>query len=388
MRIALLAQCITEHCIAVRGNQRYLSPAGRKKVLNLAAYLAALGHDVEIVSSSYAKGRFPELVERIGERITIHHGPTWALGKLTPMRRWLATRHAQRWLVQQRSRIDLAMVYNYDPERALPVLWAQRRHALPFVLDYEDGFYLARHYNGPLYRAIERAIYRHCSAVIAVNEGLLERIAALGFEPPAQVIHGYFNDADISRLAASPGATKEILFSGNFSRGFGFDELRRYIDCCPEGWLLNICGRGGKEETEIVRGWCENHPRARFHGFVSDTELDAMRRRAAAVLLLNATDSAFNRSNFPSKLFDYLSAGKLIVCTANPLLADYAGLDCVVQLESIEAEFPHIAEQLAQRRFVANQVAALHASMLERLSRVLEAAVPRVRVAAAPRLPS
>ncbi len=92
------------------------------------------------------------------------------------------------------------------------------------------------------------------------------------------------------------------------------------------------------------------------------------------MLLLNATDSAFNRSNFPSKLFDYLSAGKLIVCTANPLLADYAGLGCVVQLASIEDEFPHIGERLAERRFDPGEVVALHRGMLERLGAVLDAA--------------
>ncbi len=372
MHIVLLAQCITEACVSARDNRRYLSAAGRKKVLNLAAYLNALGHEVSILSNSYAKGSYSLMVEKIDERLTVFHAPTWAVGRFTPFRRVLATLFTLRWLIRQRMQIDLAITYNYHLEYALPALWARRRHALPFVLDYEDGLYLVRHYQRPIYRWIERAVYRACSAVIVVNPGLRTHMLACGIDKPTAVIHGYFNDASVAGLSASPGTQREVLFAGNFSRGFGFDELQRYIEHCPEGWLLNVCGRAGPAETESIRRLCEGHERVNFLGFVSDDILDGLRTRAMAVILLNDEASDFNQTNFPSKLFDYLSAGKIIVCTANPLLADYAGLSCMVQMGSIEGEFAQLSERLKIARFVPAEVDALHHDKLSRLRVLLE----------------
>lgn len=362
--------------MAARDNRRYLSAAGRKKVLNLAAYLNALGHDVSIVSNSYAKGSHPAIVEHLGERLSVIHAPTWAIGRLTPGRRALATAFALRWLARHHRDIDLAITYNYHLEYALPALWARRRHGLPFVLDFEDGLFLVPHYRRPLYRWIERAVYRACAAVIVVNPGLRERMLACGVDKPTAVIHGLFNGADPGGLAAAPGAPRELLFAGNCSRGFGFDELLRYIDHCPEGWTLTVCGRGGPEETEAVRRRCAAHPRARFLGFVADDELDRLRQRAAAVILLNDTASDFNRTNFPSKLFDYLSAGKRIVSTANPLLADYAALPCMVPLASIERDLPQLDRLIAEARFEPDAVRAIHDATLARLDALLRAAAP------------
>ena len=372
MHIVLLAQCITEACVRVRGNQRYLSAAGRKKVLNLAAYLNALGHEVSILSNSYAKGSYPEMAEKIGDRLTVHHAPTWAVGRSTPLRRGLATLFNLRWLRRHRSQVDLVITYNYHLEYALPALYARRRLALPFVLDYEDGLFLVRHYQSTFYRWIEHAVYRACSAVIVVNPGLRQRMLACGVDKPTAVIHGYFNAADVSAVTAAPGSQREILFAGNFSRGFGFDELARYVAHCPAGWTLNICGRGGPAETEAIEQLCEGHAQAHFLGFVPDETLDALRKRAMAVIVLNDIGSDFNQTNFPSKLFDCLSAGKAIVCTANPMLAEYAGLSCMVQLDSIEHEFPKLGERLYGARFVPDEVVALHQGMLSRLRVLLE----------------
>ncbi len=367
----LLAQCITENNIRIRDNRGYLSAAGRKKVLNLAAYLNLLGHRVSILSNSYAKGSFPEQVERLGEQTEVVHAPTWALGRLTPFRRGLATLFKLRWLARHRSRTDLVLIYNYHLEYALPALLARRFFDLPFVLDYEDGLYLVRHYQSLLYGWIERAVYRDCSAVILVNPGLQRRLDNYGVDKPVVVIHGYFNHATVEDLRPAPGTAHEILFAGNFSQGFGFDELQRYIEHCPEGWVLNICGRGGATETQAISQQCAKHPRANYLGFVTDDALNELRQRAAAVIILNDTGSEFNQTNFPSKLFDYLSAGKIIVSTRNPLLADYAGLGCMVQLTSIADEFPQLAEPLQHARFVPGEVIKLHQDILDKLGAVL-----------------
>lgn len=374
MHIVLLAQCITEECAARRDNRRFLSAAGRKKVLNLAAYLGALGHQVSILSNSYAKASHPTLVEELAPGITVHHAPTWAVGGLTPWRRVLATLFNLRWLRRRHGEVDLAITYNYHLEFALPALWARRFLGLPFVLDFEDGLYLVRHYRRPLYRWIEQAVYRSCAGVVAVNPGLQDHMRRMGHDKPTAVIHGLFNAALPVAPTPAPGTHQELLFAGNYSRGFGFEELLRYVAACPVGWVLNICGRGGASETQALRSLCEGHERARFLGFVPDQRLADLQQRAMAMLVLNDAGSAFNLTNFPSKLFDLLSAGKLVLSTRNPLLADYADLRCIVLLDDIDQDLPDIARRLAEARFDAGDVLALHARMLDRLRAILETA--------------
>lgn len=378
LRIALLAQCITEACAAQRDNREYLSAAGRKKCVNLAAYLRALGCRVDILSNSYAKGNHRASTEALADGISVHHVPTLALpGRHTIFKRTLAGLYNARWLWRQRHEVDLIVIYNYHAEFALPALFAQWLLGIAFVLDHEDGLHLVRRYRSAFYRALERAVYRRCSGAIRVNPHLADRMLQLGVDKPGIVVHSCFNGASVQHIEASPGTHDELLYAGTYSKGFGFGELLQYIRHMPPGYLLNICGRAGPAEQAQIEAACAGRPNVRLLGFVPDAELEALKRRARAVIVLNDVESEFNRTNFPSKLYDYLSAGKIIVTTANPLLSDYAGLSCMLQLQSIEHELPHLAERLAGRRFVRAEVDALHQRILDDLRGLLEAAARR-----------
>ena len=377
-RVVLLAQCITEDCIAKRNNRSYLSAAGRKKCLNLAAYLTTLGHSVTILSNSYAKGNFLASSEQLDPGITVRHAPTLALfRRRTFFKRTIAAGFNAWELLRRRSSTDLVVIYNYHAEFAIPALLAAKFARMPFVLDYEDGLFLDRRYQSVFYRSIERAVYSACSSIIYVNPRLADRVGRLGAETPHAVIHSYFNRADTAGIQASPGTHNEVLFAGNFSHGFGFDELKQYVVNLPPDYTFNICGRAGTFETKEIEALCATHPRARLLGFVPQQALDDLMHRAKAVILLNDIHSDFNSTNFPSKLYDYLSNGKIIVCTTNPLLQSYAAMHCLLQLNSIEKEFPHLARLLGTRRFVPEECHALHENVLNELSQVVAAGMRR-----------
>jgi glycosyltransferase involved in cell wall biosynthesis len=375
-RIVLLAQCITEDCVARRNNANYLSVAGRKKCLNLCAYLAALGHSVTILSNSYAKGTFLASSEWLDLVTEIRHAPTLALfRRWTLFKRSIASAFNVWELLKRRGSTDLIVIYNYHAEFAIPALFAAKFTGVPFILDYEDGLFLDRGYQSAFYRAIERAIYRACSGIIYVNQRLAERVDPVNAGMPHVVIHSYFNHARALDLKASPGTRREVLFAGNFSRGFGFDELKRYIVCLPPDYTLNICGRAGKSETKEIEALCSTHANARLLGFVPQQNLLDLMQRAKAAILLNDLHSEFNNTNFPSKLYDYMSNGKIVICTRNPLLRSYSAMNCLLQIDSIEQEFPQLDRLLTTRRFVPEEVAALHANVLGELSRVIDASM-------------
>ncbi len=118
----------------------------------------------------------------------------------------LATLFNLRWLLRHRSLSISPSPTTTTSNIALPALLARRWLGLPFVLDFEDGLYLVRHYQSATYRRIERAVYRSCAAVIVVNPGLEERMRACGVAKPTVVIHGYFNGADV---ASDPRSRRE-----------------------------------------------------------------------------------------------------------------------------------------------------------------------------------
>jgi len=371
-RIVLLAQCITEDCVEKRNNSAYLSIAGRKKCLNLAAYLATLGHSVTILSNSYAKGNFLACSEQHGPGITIRHAPTLSLfGRRTVFKRTIASAFNTWELLKRRGSTDLVVIYNYHAEFAIPALVAAKFAGIPFLLDYEDGLYLDRHYRSAFYRAIEQATYGACSGIIYVNPKLAERVGRFKDMTPHAVIHSYFNRADTLGIQASPGTHNEVLFAGNFSYGFGFEELKQYVTCLPPDYTFSICGRAGRSETKEIEALCAMHPGTRLLGFVPRQALEDLMHRAKAVILLNDVQSPFNDTNFPSKLYDYLSNGKIIICTRNPLLQGYATMKCILQIDSIAKDFPHLDRLLETRCFVPQEVHALHENILNQLRQIV-----------------
>lgn len=379
LRITLLAQCITDRCIARRDNARYLSAAGRKKALNLSAYLESLGHEVVVLSNSYARRIDGAWTERLDTGMEIRHTPTMSLGRRHTLFKRTVTTCFNLWeLWKRRHDTDVIIIYNYHVEFALPALVLSCLAGLPLILDYEDGLFLDRGYRTWMYRLLERLVYRRCDGFIVVNSGLRDRIELIDERPldPRRigVIHGYLNAGRAQSLQAAPGTHDELLFAGNFSRGFGYDELKRYIAALPPGYELTICGRAGAEEEQAVRSQCAASPRARYLGFIAQDRLQELTRRARAVILLNDVDSAFNETNFPSKLFDYLSNGKTVLTTRNPLLAPYAGLSNLLMIDSIEHDLADLRALLLTRRFVAEEIRSLDDRIRSELGRVLDAA--------------
>lgn len=376
LRVFVLAQCITEACVARRGNNAYLSAAGRRKVLNLCFGLSAHGHDVTILSSSFAKGNHYSWKENVAAGIRVHHTPTIGLlGRHSVLKRTVTAMFNCIEILKYRHSIDLIIIYNYHAEFSIPALIARKALGLPFVLDYEDGLFLDKSYSGTMFSLLERAVYKNCAGFILVNPDLRKRIDKIGRGQASlitSIVHSYFNIGAIDTLEASPGTHRELLFSGNFSYGFGFDELKRYVACLPPTYSLNICGRAGVAETQEIQLWCGRHPRAKFLGFVSESALDELMRRARAVILLNEVTSDFNRSNFPSKLYDYFSRGKIVISTRNPLLRRYDSMHAMLVLDSIERDMPNLDQLLQDRRFVPEEVRDLHCECLAQLARLVD----------------
>ena len=140
--------------------------------------------------------------------------------------------------------------------------------------------------------------------------------------PPASYL------LDLPQPPAEPVA-HAIYFAGALSEPAGvnllLDAIPHVKDPTLEFWFS---GRGTLEER--LKQQAASDPRIRFFGFVTEEQYSEMLQRAA--LLVNPRPSRLleNRYNFPSKLMEYLAAGRPILSTATSDVAEHYGSDVIV----------------------------------------------------------
>jgi len=352
VHVLLFGNCITAACSARRDNARYDAPAGRKKVLLLAQYMAALGHTVEIVSPSYAKKRDDEWREEIRPGLTVRHAPTFAVAGVAPRRQQRAADYFCKMVQAHAGRPDVLVVsYNYHEEYAAALL-AAHAAGMKTLLELEDGLYLDDEWKSPARRALERSAYASASGCLVVNAGLAERVReVLGKAVPHLVVPGL---PDLCQLGEpcedeQPG-DRRLLFAGNFGREQGFGQLRQWIEHLPDEMELDLTGSAGPEEVQELQQLISRRHNIRYHGFVTEGKLAELREAADACLLLHNPASPYHRTQFPSKFFDYLSANKRVVSAADARLELFRGLPHLFIVENFPAGLTALRERLQKTR--------------------------------------
>ena len=173
MNILIFGNCITERCMQYRKNQNYLSVSGRKKVSGLSKAIEELGHAVDICSISYSKHTHWVFVEQLSAKRRLIHAPTLGIkGRLSFFKRTVGTIFNIFWLILHFRKYDAIIFWNYHIEFSLPALMGKWMFGIKAIMDYEDGLFLDKGYQGAFYRFWEKTVYRHSSGFILVNERL------------------------------------------------------------------------------------------------------------------------------------------------------------------------------------------------------------------------
>jgi len=375
MNILIIGNCITAACLKQRQNEEYFHPAGTLKQLLLATELEAMGHSVDICSASFSKHINTVCIEYYSQGIRIIHSPTLGIqGRSSFFKRWVSSLYAMYWLRKNIQKYQCVVFYNFHMEFSAPALMGKWLFNKKVIMDYEDGLYLDRGYQGWLYRGWEKKVYRHVSRYILVNEGLKTRIIAAAPEDEKKfvTVHGLIN-ADVlgAHSLDTEGPVQRILFSGNFSKKFGFDELLKYVDNLDGGIIFDITGRAAGPEEEKLRQRVARCPNIRYHGFLEDKAFKKIIEKADAFVLLNDRNSPYNKTNFPSKFFEYLSKNKFIITTANPLLSPYLGMKNIILLENFPEDVKKLKSLTQDRKTCHDEIVQLGQGIRSALERIL-----------------
>lgn len=148
------------------------------------------------------------------------------------------------------------------------------------------------------------------------------------------VMEGISSSDNNPSAGETQSGNRSLLYSGTLASAFGILDLLEGFEMARiEGVELWICGSG---ETEgIIREAEKRNPAIKFFGLVDSAT--ARRLQAEATVLVNPRTSAgeFTRYSFPSKILEYMQAGKPVIMHPLPgIPQEYLDIACLPETET------------------------------------------------------
>jgi glycosyltransferase involved in cell wall biosynthesis len=404
LRVSILV-----HNVAHRGGAFYHG-------YGFARGLAMRGHDVTLMSiAPRSRTRFRE---ELVDGIRLVESPDLLTGSgRTGWDPWDTLRRAA-WA--RRQRCDVWHTVDSRPAVILPALFGRWARGGILVCDWTDWWGrggatsersgLAGKLMGPLELAFEEWPKPYADATITISRALYQRALGLGLER-STMLH-LQPGSDVERMTAVPRDEARrrlgleprgprVAYLGNvYQRDADLlVESMRTVRRSFPGVVLTMVGefRAEVPREAVEQGWLVRT------GHV-DFETMQLQLAAADVLVLPLQDTVANRGRWPSKINDYLAAGRAIVsCAVGDLVelfekAEIGRLsrpdprDFARQVEAVlsdparAATMGANARRLAEREYswaaVGERLESFYLRMLER------AAAPERRAAERPRLPA
>lgn len=231
-----------------------------------------------------------------------------------------------RWSLAHRGRKRNVLLYGLISAHLWAVLCARLLFAMNGTVLITDlpGLGIPRE---PWWRRVLRPIDRSLiNRAVQVLDGfiVLTRQIAEDYLPnaPAIVMEGILSveSEALANANQQPGGQPEefvVLYAGVLQRSYGITMLLEAFAKLPKtGFSLLLLGRGDMEAE--IRRRAEQDPRICFLGFVSPAEV--FRRCLQATVLVNPRPSGecFTPYSFPSKILEYMAAGRPVITTRLP----------------------------------------------------------------------
>lgn len=198
--------------------------------------------------------------------------------------------------LSRRGRFDVIMIDQ-------PLLWSPRLRQMTRCLVYRP----TDEYPGGVKAVIQREILRHCDAVVATSQRVLDQLGTI--DRPSLVLP---NGVEYERFAADQGVVrgKRAVYVGAIDGRFdpsAIDLLARYR---PD-WEFVIAG--GRLRDESL-------PNVSCLGPVPYEQVPAL-LQGAQIGLLPLSYDPLNEGRSPMKLYEYLAAGLRVVARRTPSIA-------------------------------------------------------------------
>ena len=331
------------------------------KIIEQAETLCSLGHHTTLVVTSKTNRFRTERFERNGVRFilspSVLHG-RWRHGAdpYDAIRRYVALRDET---------FDIVHAIDSRPSVILPALALQRTLNIPLVIEWSDwygrggaieersGRIFARTL-GLAETFFEEHFRLRADAATAISARLRDRLVGLGFPPEKILLHRMGCRTDLFQRSDSRNAKRQLglnpdqMYFGYFGRLYEADHrflLSAFEEACDEldAQLLfvgDVKPLGGDKLGQI-----------HYVGRVSDESYRTY-LNAVDVCLLPLRATQTNLARWPSKIGDYLAAGKPVVATP---VSDVAEIFAASEIGILSSDTTPAGYAQALRGIVAHQ---------------------------------
>ena len=295
------------------------------RAYHFARQMVKRGHEVTLLTIS-PRRRFG-FGRELRDGVQIVETPDWFWGR--GRTGWDPWDTLQRLLYVRRGIWDLVHAFDSRPAVILPALALQRR-GIPMVLDWADwwgrGGTIEERATGPVVRLLvgpietyfEEAFRTRAQGTTVISSALRQRAIALGVqtESIAQIPQGSDVEnvqplprEDCREALGLPERASIVGYLGVLNKSDAqllFAAFVRLVQMRPDCRLLMI----GRHKATVP-----NIPGILETGYVTHTQLLEY-LGACDLLLLPLKDTVASRGRWPSKVNDYLAAGRPIVASA------------------------------------------------------------------------
>lgn len=329
-RVLYLCNYMTDDIQKKRNNRATFSQAANNKITGIAKALLYNDCEVVILSSGLVNnktGRFyPEESDTAGFAEVIYAG----MRDIPIIGSFSSAIHMYRLICRicTEKKVDNIIFYNYKPEVALPALWAKKRFGIPITVEYEDGYSKVADVKGLkklIFTKTEQLVAKKLDSAILVSAQLQPQ-----FSVPNVVVRGVVNEEfyqESCNYIKEKNDKFTILYSGDLGKTRGVGILYNALDYFKKDCKVVITGKGQLES---------NDPRIDFKGFVSYQEVKNLMNQADVLLQCQRIKDSFAQASFPSKIFEYIATGNIIVSSAMQDVKKFAG-DAIIYYEDDDA---------------------------------------------------
>lgn len=304
-KILYIANFYLEDVIAQRNCAPFISQAGQNKSEYMIEMFRKGGNEVTVWSNAWTKSTSGKYYR--GFQSTIDPNVYYADIIGLPFFNVLACKRSCKKFIKKMCReqkFDAIVFYNMRLENAPVARWTKRTYGIPIFLQYEDGLK-----NDANVKGIRRMLYaRMEKKTLPELDGAFLVTSKLTVPCPSLVVRGAIRDQR-KKKENDKREKPVLLFSSTLDRQRGVFVLLEALKYTNEDFSLIISGKG-EGESEILS--CKDK-RLSYKGYVRYQEYKELLESADICINAQLSREAFGNVSFPSKIYEYLSYGKLVV---------------------------------------------------------------------------
>jgi glycosyltransferase involved in cell wall biosynthesis len=292
--------------IRQRHSEPFISQAGQNKSQYILDVLEYGKNRVTVWSNAWTGSRTFRFYKGFASACqeNLYYSSIFGAPVLNSLSCYLSSRRfLKKYMKEQK--LDALIFYNMRLENSLLALYAKKHYNLPIILQYEDGLTTDAHISKIkrlVYGSMEKKVLKKLDGAFLVN-------SKIKVPCPAVVIRGAMREGAKNAPFPPVEGTPQLLFSSTLDEQRGAYVLLEALKHTDAEFCLTITGRGDAGKAICSCG----DKRVRYLGYL-DYET-YKQELASADICINAqlANHEFADFSFPSKIFEYLSAGKLVI---------------------------------------------------------------------------